>query len=213
MARTRERNFYQLIKKFTPSINTITVPKPNIHVLKKHGFLDEAHSVYKTLGGVLTDIPCRIGGWDFVVDGRVVELDEEAHFNRYRGTTFTSNIYKDNPYVDPQHYVQCCRIHEKECLEGRSFGGYWTNDSAEKQFGKAGPNRDLTGNGSPRWKQRAFYDFVKDFVPLVFGVPLIRIPIYEVLTDEKGSSLTVDQILQAVDTRHADLLYHRIIRE
>ena len=39
--------------------------------------------------------------------------------------------------------------------------------------------RVFDGNGSSRWKQRAFYDFLKDVASLVEGKPLIRISIYE----------------------------------
>ena len=34
---------------------------------------------------------------------------------------------------------------------------------------------DLNGEGSPRWKQRAFYDFVKDLSPLIKGSLIIAI--------------------------------------
>jgi len=196
--------------KFTTNLNLGVVAKPDLDDIKKAGFLDEAISIYKGLGGILTDLPCRIGDWDFLIDGKVVELDEEAHFNRYRAMTLTSSIYKDNQYVDVEKYLSYCKDHEMDCLKGRSFGGYWSNDSTEKQFGKSEPNGNLAGNGSPRWKQRALYDFIKDHVPFISGVPVLRISIYDVLIDENDKSISVNQILETLDQRNAHLLYERI---
>ena len=38
------------------------------------------------------------------------------------------------------------------------------------------------GPGSPRWKQRAFYDFVKDLAPESLGITVARVSIYETVT-------------------------------
>ena len=47
MARTRERNFVQLVGKFTNSVNLGAVAKPDLEDIKRAGFLDEVTSVYK----------------------------------------------------------------------------------------------------------------------------------------------------------------------
>ena len=37
----------------------------------------------------------------------------------------------------------------------------------------------FSGNGSPRWKQRAFYDFCRDIFAVSGGMPVYRLAIYE----------------------------------
>ena len=54
--------------------------------------------------------------------------------------------------------------YRRYCLDfeskSRVFGGFWTGNAAERQFGPASARRDFTGHGDPRWKQRALYDGV-----------------------------------------------------
>jgi hypothetical protein len=94
-------------------------------------------------------------------DKVVVELDEQRHFNRYRSLTLESSIYSHLPQFPLQLYKDLCVKHEEQCLKAGGFGGNWSNPSCEKDFGKASEPKKLSGNGSPRWKQRAFYDFLK----------------------------------------------------
>ena len=58
-------------------------------------------------------------------------------------------------------------------------GGRWTTQSAETQFGASAPPGELSGPGSARWRQRAFFDFVKDLAPLACGLPMARIAIWD----------------------------------
>jgi hypothetical protein len=66
----------------------------------------------------------------------------------------------------------------------------------EAQFGEASQSKDLRGNGSPRWKQRAFYDFVKDLSPLLIHVPVVRVAVWDTVEDG-GRSRTVEEVLVA----------------
>jgi hypothetical protein len=54
--------------------------------------------------------------------------------------------------------------------------------------------RELSGNGSPRWKQRAFYDFVTDRSPLPIGVTVVRVAVWDTLVDA-GRSKRVEETL------------------
>ena len=54
--------------------------------------------------------------------------------------------------------------------------------------------RELSGNGSPRSKQRAFYDFVTDRSPLLIGVTVVRVAVWDTLVDA-GRSKTAEEIL------------------
>lgn len=76
-------------------------------------------------------------------------------------------------------YQRFCTEHEDACLRAGGYGGKWPNTGSEIQFGKASQPSDLSGNGSPRWRQRAFYDFVKNLSPLLVGVTLARVSVWD----------------------------------
>jgi|GEM_PF-797021 hypothetical protein len=134
----------------------------------------------KGLGGMLGDYPREPGKWDISVqEGFRIELDEEQHFNRYREITLNSRIYEREKIISPEQlkeYKRFCAEYEHRCPH---TGGWWSNPSANMQFGMASMPRVFDGNGSSRWKQRAFYDFLKDVASLVEGKPLIRISVYD----------------------------------
>jgi len=209
----RQRVFAKLLANCDGTAADIRPPKPTISDIRKAGFYEEALTVYKRLGGIMGEFPCNVGKYDFVTGDFICELDEEAHFNRYRSVTLESPIYLKNKYLDSESYRHYCQQYEAFAIQHRSGGGFWTNASTEKQFGKANTNRDLTGNGSPRWKQRAFYDFLKDLVPFLFGIPLVRVSIYDSLTVRDGGTTTVNDILSRNDASGFTLVYEDIRRK
>jgi hypothetical protein len=142
----------------------------------------EAQRVYECLGGNLPTFPFRLGKWDLKVGDLRIELDEEAHFNRYRATTLQSPVYASLPTFPLTQYLQYCATEERRCCDHAGYGGYWSSGSTEKQFGLAGPKKDLTGAGAPRWKQRAFYDFGKDMAPLVLDLCVARLSVWDAIT-------------------------------
>ncbi|MBI4322365.1 MAG: hypothetical protein HY675_28060 [Chloroflexi bacterium] len=88
-------------------------------------------------------------------------------------------------------YLSFCRSFEGECLSKASNRGYWANPSTIAQFGPAGALRDLNPPGSPRWKQRAFYDFLKDLAPVLMGTSVARIAIWDMVGVD-GTRVSVD---------------------
>ena len=90
-----------------------------------------------------------------------------------------SSIYEDYKWFDVEKYRTYCDKKESICLRKAGYGGYWKNNSTEKQFGLASEKGDFSVNGSPRWKQRAFYDFCRDFYSYVFEIPVYRFSIYD----------------------------------
>ncbi|MCU1424233.1 MAG: hypothetical protein JWM51_524 [Microbacteriaceae bacterium] len=60
-----------------------------------------------------------------------------------------------------ESYLLYCAQYERIALDTRSSLGFWTNPGAEAQFGPSAPRRDLSGEGSARWKQRALYDAMR----------------------------------------------------
>lgn len=79
-------------------------------------------------------------------------------------------------------YRTYCESREGACLSKAKHGGYWASDPTLRQFGPASVPGDLQPPGSPRWKQRAFYDFLKDVAPIAFGTPLARLAIWDTVS-------------------------------
>jgi hypothetical protein len=136
--------------------------------------------LYRALGGIHPDPPLTTGSWDSAYAGNLmVELDESAHFNRYRVTTLEPAWAQHLPWHGA--YAEFSVQFEDVCLKERGWGGYWTNTSTERLFGPPGPQRSLDGAGSPRWKQRALYDAMRDIAALHGIVRLVRLSVYDEL--------------------------------
>lgn len=172
----------------------------------------EIQRVYRQLGGVMESYPVNVGKYDCAFNGIIVELDEYLHFNRYRMITLNSKAYVDMKNFPLDRYKSYCELFEQRCLSAGSYGGKWTNDSCEKQFGSAGRNGDLNGNGSPRWKQRAFYDYLKDVGCFLLGQKLIRLSIYDKIDTENGK-LQLGDILEHNRNQYAEDIYRFIFNE
>jgi hypothetical protein len=162
--------------------------------LVKAGVMKEVFRIYRRLGGILNQPPLSFGEWDICLNGFIVELDEEQHFNRYRAITLDSYLYHIEDGFDIFSFKKYCVDNEQSCLAKSSWGKYWTSPSTEKQFGSPGPKGNLVGNGSPRWKQRAFYDYLRDLYSMIYKIPLIRISVYDKIQINKQSK-TVSRIL------------------
>lgn len=162
----------------------------------------EIERVYRALGGVLQSIPLNLRSWDLEFDGIAVELDECLHFNRYRGGTLKSAIYARLPRFPLGTYKRFCSEREDICFKNGSYGKKWSSPSSQSQFGLASQPKDLDGNGAPRWKQRAFYDFVKDLSPLLLGVKVVRVAVWDELANVECST-TVGDALDSLIRRYA----------
>lgn len=152
-------------------------PTPKLSAMGREA-QEQVMDLYRALGGVHPDPPLTTGPWDSAyADNLIVELDESAHFNRYRAITLEPEWAHQLPWKSA--YAAYTVEFEEACRKGRSHGGYWTNDSAERQFGPPGPNGQLDGAGSPRWKQRALYDAMRDITALHGGLRLVRLSVYD----------------------------------
>lgn len=171
-----------------------TLPFPKADDVAGSVFKSEVERVYRTLGGVLPSIPLNLRSWDVEFDRIAVELDEYLHFNRYRGMTLSSPSYVHLPRFPLDAYLRYCSDREESCLRAGGCGGKWSNNSCVDQFGAASPPKELSGKGSPRWKQRAFYDFVKDLSPLLIGVTVVRVAVWDTVVDG-GRNRTLEEVL------------------
>jgi hypothetical protein len=145
-------------------------------------FYSEVESMYKELGGILGEPPLTFGSWDISTPEFILELDEENHFNRYRLQTLNSNIYQMINGFRLDEYMRFCTLYESG---SRKYGGFWKNNSSEKLFVKSDDNGCLDGAGSSRWRQRAFYDFLRDVTGLIMEIPVIRLSIYQTFKGRK----------------------------
>jgi len=173
-------------------------PAPRLSTLPSDTAV-QVKDLYRCLGGILDEPKLAPGAWDFVFDdGLLLELDENFHFNRYRVATFDAPWSAQLPWAPP--YREYSTAHER-----RSGGGKrWTKPSAEKMFGPADPFLAFTPNGSPRWKQRALYDSMKDAAAAAGQVQLARISVYDQI-----DGVQLDAVLQGratVDLAHLDAL-------
>lgn len=195
------------------SVDSRSLRYPTYDLVESSEYCDELFSVYSRLGGINKEFPLNLRRWDLEVDGVAVELDEALHFNRYRRLTLQSPIYNKLRRFPLSEYKGYCAEYEGECLRAGHYGRKWSNNSCEAQFGPPSLPGVLDGNGPPRWKQRAFYDFVKDLTPLVTDVPFVRISIWDKIS-VNGRNVLVRDALAASDTKAgepiSELLKRRI---
>ena len=160
----------------------------------------EVDRVYSDLGGLLPETPFRFAKYDVDLEDFIIELDEQEHFNRFRLKTLKSSIYKQFNNFNVVEYQSFCRKYESHC---RRHGGFWENASTKKQFSQS----EIDGQqGETRWKQRAFYDFVKDAYSITANVPIIRISIYETVNGYTINDLIMNHrketLLEYIDHRY-----------
>lgn len=134
--------------------------------------------LYKDLGGALEHPQLRPGAWDLSMDGTLIELDEELHFNRYRKITLERPWAGSLPWATS--YEQACNTREAECLRSAAWGKRWSNPSSARMFGSGAPPGELEADaGAPRWKQRALYDAIKDAAALQRDLRVVRLSVYD----------------------------------
>ena len=111
-------------------------------------------------------------------DGVVIELDEELHFNRYRLAMLAPAWTESLPWRST--YAAMCADREGDCLAAGRWGKRWTNPSCEAHFDAPDRPGEFTSGGSPRWKQRALYDAIKDAACLSdLGLQLARVATHD----------------------------------
>lgn len=162
-------------------------PAPRLEALDNEA-RERVAETFHALGGRTPMPRLRPGSWDLAYsDGLAVELDEELHFNRYRARTLQPRWATTLPWRDT--YLNFCADFEKECLAAGRWGKRWTSPSCESMFGPPSPPGVLNELGSPRWKQRALYDAVKDIAAL--QSPTLRLCRLSVWDEIDGATIGV----------------------
>jgi len=197
----RQNNLARILNK--GGINVFHPSVPDRSLFSQSDLNGELSRVYKTLGGILPEYPLNFGSFDIVLQNCFIELDEENHFHRYRKKTLESRFYSGYAYFSVQDFKDFCDTYEKKA---RKDGAFWSNGSSQDQFGKSSLKGDFSGNGPARWKQRAFYDMLKDVYGVLINKPVIRISVYSLI----GNS-NVDRVLKKSNSE--DLLFQYIKEE
>lgn len=162
-------------------------------------YYNEIQNIYNNLGGKLDPLPLRYGPWDISTQNFILELDEERHFNRYRLLTLDSKIYDNLSLFSVSNYKSYCINKEDKCKKTASWGKNWKNNSTEKMFPISDINGNLENNGSSRWRQRAYYDFLKDFTSKIKSIPIYRISIYDIFNGKSVNDLLIQNNYSEID--------------
>jgi hypothetical protein len=175
----RLRNFQELCYQVAPhSLNRL--PKLRFSDYSNTFYKTEITDVFATLGGKTGLKGVQLPDWHVEWEGGTAAyLDEEPHFNRYRGITLLSALYKELPAFPLDNYTRSCLVFEAQCAKTEHLGLAWSSPYSETLFGEAAPSGLYVGNGAPVWKLRAFTDFLADFAPLFLKMRLIRFSVWE----------------------------------
>ena len=168
---------------------------------------ESVSDLYRSLGGQQDQPIFRPGSWDLSLGGVLIELDEDLHYNRYRETTLAPDWAATLPWTPT--YVGHCQVCETECLRAGKWGKRWTNASSARMFSEGSPPGDLSDKGSPRWKQRALYDALKDAFAVQSGtVRVARLSVDDGINGtrlgdalEQRAGLDLDGLLELLETR------------
>lgn len=186
----------------------IKSPKLSFSEIEYVGLMNEVERVYSVMGGTSEQVPLNYGSWDISLKDFFIELDEERHFNRYRLATLASPIYANYPNFSVSNYREYCSVKEEQCLKSASWGNNWTTNSSDKLFIASGDNGNLSANGSSRWRQRAFYDFIKDLNFVIRKVPILRISIYDVYNGNTINEMLIKKDIYSLRYFLKDLRKH-----
>lgn len=153
----------------------VAPPSPRLATLPAHAGV-EISSLYQAWGGT-KERPLRPGSWDLALeDGLVIEPDEEFHFTRYRRQTLDLSFLVGLPWAST--YRGYC-----ERFESVAGGRRWSSPSTIAMFGGADDVGVFGEHGSPRGKQRAVYDAIKDAAAAAGDVSLARLSIHDDVGD------------------------------
>lgn len=207
MAKERETNLGKYLRNGFEGVD-VKSSLPLYEDFYNSSYHEELLQFYKDLGGVLPHIPFGIKSnhIDFYINGNILELDEENHFTSYRTISLELPIYSTSNILNKDNYTYFCKQYEGKA---RNYGKFCTTVSCEKMFGKPSLNGDLSGNCSPRWKQRAFYDTLKDHFSLVSDIKVKRISIYD-LIEINGQKKSVNDLLQTYNPAYTQSILSAI---
>jgi hypothetical protein len=151
--------------------------------------------------------------FDFKLGRQLVVWDDELHFNRYRLSTFRSEMYSEWTFPFSESHKRLCRTFEKECLKAGMQQRIWSGPPVAKSiFGTASEPGDFSENGSTGWKLLAYNDAQYDLQTRLHGYKLIRLSPYETIMTG-GSLKRLDQLLVNPKEEQLPMLFNWLMRK
>jgi hypothetical protein len=96
-------------------------------------------------------------------------------------------------------YQEFCFRYEPQCLAAAGAGPWWTTPSSEFAYGAGDPPGTVGAKGPPRWRQRAFNDWIKDMSSLLTRVAVCRVGVWDTLEID-GMKQDVGSVLRLFAT-------------
>lgn len=159
---------------------------------KEKGYLN---SLVEELGGEGPGPLVQKVTFDFRIDRQCILWDSPLKFNRYRLSTFRSQVYTTFDFSFVSTYKRLCRSKESEALKSGLHQQAWEGSAlAKKIFGEADAPGDFYKKGAPGWKFQAYTDAQYDLLARIHGYKLIRLCPYETLMTG-GSLKQLGQLL------------------
>ncbi|WP_268033648.1 DUF7255 family protein [Algoriphagus sp. PAP.12] len=192
--------------------------KENFELEVNPKFLDQKgknwlQEVFEDLGGEGKNPLLEKLKFDWKINRFLFLFDFHLHFNRYRLTSFRSDLYREMnfPFVDAQRRL--CRTYEKECLKAGMQSRIWNGPPiAQTWFGAASEPGDFSGNGAPGWKLQAYNDVQIDLQTRIHGYKLVRLSPYETIMTG-GSLKRLDQLLVNPNEEQQQMLLNWFMRK
>jgi hypothetical protein len=184
----------------------------------KDNFLDNKgwlwlKEIYEEMGGK-EDLPLlKKLTFDFKIKRNIILYDDELSFNRYRLSTFRSEMYSEMTFDFCEAQKRLCRSFEKECLKVGMQERIWTGAPVAKfRFGEASEPGDFSGNGSSGWKLQAYNNVQIDIQSRLHGYKLIRLSPFETLMTG-GSLKRLDQLLINPKEEQRQIIFNWLMRK
>lgn len=150
---------------------------------------------------------------DFKIGRTLILWDDELVFNRYRGITFRSEMYKEFQFTFLEGHKRLCRTYEKEALKAGMQQRIWEGPPlAMRIFGQPSEPGDFHGVGASGWKLLAYNHLQVDLLSRIHGYKLIRLSPYETIMTA-GSLKRLDQLLINPKEEQRSMLYGWLMRK
>lgn len=183
---------------------------PNFLDQKGRNWLEEA---FDDLGGNGSIPLLEKLKFDWKINRFLFLFDFDLHFNRYRLSTFRSDLYHEFSFSFVDSQRRLCRTFEKECLKAGMQHRIWNGPPVAQQwFGKPSAPGDFSENGATGWKLQAYNDMQIDLQTRIHGYKLVRLSPYETLMTG-GSLKRLDQLLVNPTDEQREMLLNWFMRK
>ncbi|MCP4522562.1 MAG: hypothetical protein GY827_12850 [Cytophagales bacterium] len=189
-------------------------PLKSRDIQKSHHYSAIQEMYQEELGGLQDSLPLLTPSWDIEIkDLRlVIQIGNVLDYNRFRSRTFRSELYKHLPYLATDKLLLTCQRQERNCIKAGTIGEQWADAFSELHFGKSEEIGDLGGNGSAKWKMRAFQNFLVDITPLFKNYKILRLNPYDSLLIQ-GKIVKLEDLALSRTAQNKKYLMNYLLRQ